>query len=214
VPRVTAPELLDSLPADSPEAVRSRADLVRVNRVMGNLAWFERVLPPLVRPGETCLELGAGDGALALRLHAAGLPVDALDLAPQPAGWPPSARWHRADLRDFAGWAGRPVVLANLFLHHLDDRELAALGPSLDRHARLLVFNEPLRSPRCLLLWRLASSLGRAGPITRHDGAVSIRAGFRAAELPRALGLDPRRWSWRVRSTFLGAHRLVAARLP
>lgn len=217
MPRVLQAELLDVLPPRSSAALRSRRELARVNRVMGNHAWFARELPPLLRPGDTALELGAGDGALALRLRRAGLAVDALDRQPAPPSWltwPATARWHRADLREFDGWAAYPVVLGNLVLHHLSDGELAALGAALDRHARLLVFNEPLRRPRSRLLWAVGAPLGGAGPVTRHDGRVSIDAGFRDEELPRALRLDPARWSWTVSESFLGASRLIATRRP
>lgn len=181
---------------------------------MRNHAWFARVAPPLVRPGETLLEIGAGDGSLALRLREAGVRADALDRQPAPAGWPADARWHEADLRDFAGWRDYAVVAANLVLHHLTDAELAALGSTLDTRARVLVFNEPLRRWRVGLLWRVAAPLAGAGPVTRHDGRLSIRAGFRAEELPRSLGLSPARWNWRVRETPLGAVRLIAVRRP
>lgn len=214
VHRVVQAELLDHLPPASPEARRSRGDLVRVNALMRNHAWFARVLPPLLGPGEPVLELGAGDGALALRLRSAGLRADALDRQPAPDGWPAHARWHRQDLRAFAGWPDYPAVAANLVLHHFSDAELAALGAALDAHARVLVLNEPLRRLRVSLLWRFAAPLGGAGPVTRHDGRVSIRAGFRAGELPRALGLSPARWTWRARETVFGACRLVAVRRP
>lgn len=216
MPRVLQAELLDVLPPESSAARRSRRELVRVNRVMGNHAWFARTVPPLALPGETALELGAGDGALALRLRAAGLPADALDRFPAPPAWPAgdSARWHRADLRAFDAWRDYPIVLGNLVLHHLADSELAELGAVLDHHARLLVFSEPLRRPRSRLLWAFGAPLGGAGPVTRHDGRVSIGAGFRDDELPHALGLDPARWTWRVSETFLGASRLVASRRP
>lgn len=216
--RLLQAELLDSLPPDSPAALRSRRELARVNRIMGNLAWFARTVPPLARPGETALELGAGDGALALRLRAHGLATDGLDRFPAPPAWAAAeragARWHVADLRDFAGWADYPIVLGNLILHHLPDDGLAELGAALGRHARVLVFNEPLRHPRARLLWRIGAPLGGAGPVTRHDGRVSIEAGFRAAELSRALGLAADRWECRVDETFFGGCRLVAIRLP
>lgn len=212
--RVLQPEWLDSLTPDSPEAIRSRRDLVRLNRIMGNHAWFARTAPSLARPGERALELGSGDGALAGVLRSAGLATDALDRFAAPATWPAEARWHAADLRAFDAWGDYPVVVGNLILHHLSDPELAALGARLDRHARVLVFNEPLRDLRARLLWAVGAPLGGAGPVTRHDGRVSIAAGFRADELPRALGLDPARWSWLVSITFLGACRVVAFRRP
>jgi hypothetical protein len=48
--------------------------------------------------------------------------------------------------------------------------------------------------------------------VTRHDGRVSIAAGFRGDELAERLGLSARRWHWRSRGTLRGAHALVAWR--
>jgi hypothetical protein len=212
VQRLLRPELLDALPPDSPEALRSRRDLVRLNRLMGNHAWFLRRVPALARDGERALEIGAGDGALALALGEAGVPTDALDRFPAPAAWPSATRWHQADLRAYAGRGGHALVVGNLILHHLDAGELQPLGARLDRHARVLVFNEPRRSFRSLALWAIGAPLGGAGRVTRHDGRVSIRAGFRGEELPRALGLSRERWAWWIETTCLGAYRLVATR--
>jgi hypothetical protein len=210
--RVLTPELLDSLPPTSPEAVQSRSDLVRVNRIMENPAWFARNAPLLARRGERALELGAGDGALALSLRTAGLPTDALDRFPAPANWSAAALWHVTDLLAFEKWAAYPIVVGNLILHHLDAPALAALGAKLDRSARVLVFNEPLRHRRARLLWAIAAPLFGASRVTRHDGRVSIEAGFRADELPVALGLSADRWDYRISTTFLGAYRMIAIR--
>lgn len=207
MPRRLTPELLDSLPPESPEARHSRRDLVRVNRAMRNPEWFTRTLSNTRRPGEAVLEIGAGDGALARQLSA-----DALDLAPAPPDWPSDSRWHRADLRTFEGWNLYPVVIGNLILHHFNDDELARLGPLLSRHARVLIFNEPRRARRFLWLWRVAAPLYGANHVTRHDGHVSIEAGFSDDELPALLRLDPALWHCRIETTGLGAYRLVALR--
>ncbi len=212
--RILTPELLDSLPPASPEAARSRRDLVRLNRIMRNHRWFARTAPPLARTGERALELGAGDGTLTLSLRAAGLTTDALDRFPAPASWPATARWYATDLLEFVNWAEYPIVIGNLILHHLDASALSTLGAQLDQTARVLVFNEPLRHPRARLLWALGAHLGGASPVTRHDGRVSIQAGFRADELARALGLSSARWGCRVSTTFLGAYRFLAIRRP
>ena len=72
--RVVEPELLDDLPPADPRAVGSRADLRRLNLLMGHAGILSRALrQPLA---ETSLrsrplrlvELGAGDGTLLLRL--------------------------------------------------------------------------------------------------------------------------------------------------
>jgi hypothetical protein len=51
-----------------------------------------------------------------------------------------------------------------------------------------------------------------ANHVTLHDAHVSIAAGFRGTELPRALGLDNKIWTWRHTTTIRGAYRLIAQR--
>lgn len=42
--RVVEPEILETLADDHPDAVQSRADLLKVNWIMGNHAWMLRTL--------------------------------------------------------------------------------------------------------------------------------------------------------------------------
>jgi hypothetical protein len=104
------------------------------------------------------------------------------------------------------------MVIGNLFFHHFDTAQLGVIGEQLGRSARVIVASEPLRTNRTRRLFALVSVLIRAHPVTRHDGRVSIAAGFRHDELPRLLRLDPAVWSWQVRETWRGASRLVAER--
>lgn len=206
------PELLDSLPPEHPDALKSRRDLRVINRVMGNARWFRSALAPRVRPGERVLELGSGTGELARHLRPVAPLIDSIDRIPAPPGWPVSARWHQSDIQAFAGWGDYPVVIGNLILHHFTDDDLASLGASLRPHARLLVFSEPTRKRFNQRFWDFITPLVGTHPVTQHDGSVSIAAGFRADELPRTLGLDPTLWKWRVTSSWLGAYRLIAER--
>jgi hypothetical protein len=208
--RVLEPELLDSLAPDDPAAVRSRRDLLLTNRLMGNHRWLERRLPRLVRPGEQVLELGAGTGELGLRLGARGLAVDGIDRWPRPARWPLARRWQQADLRHFAGYGDYPVIVGNLIFHQFGEAELAELGARL--RARLVVACEPVRRRLSQWLYRTLAPLFGADPVSLHDAQASIAAGFRANELPAALGLTPGRWDCRISTTCLGAYRMVAVR--
>lgn len=212
--RRLVPELLDSLPADHPDALHSRRDLRVINRVMGNAPWFRSILAARLRPGESVLELGSGTGELAAFLRPITPRYDGIDRVPRPSAWPASARWHQADIAAFAGWHDYPVVIGNLILHHFDDSALRPLGDAISPHARLLVFSEPTRKRFNQWIWNVAAPLGGANHVTRHDGWVSIAAGFRGDDLPLALGLDPSRWNCEITNSWLGAYRLVAERRP
>jgi hypothetical protein len=210
--RTLKPELLDSLPPDHPDAQRSRRDLVLINRIMGNHRWIARTLPALVRPGERVLELGAGTGELGQRLAHSGVISDGLDLVPRPDTAAPSARWHQSDLLTFPGYLRYPTIVGNLILHHFSDDQLRQLGARLRESARLVIACEPWRDRRCQLLFKVLAPLFGANHVTRHDAIVSIAAGFRAGELPAALGLDDGNWDYRCHTTALGAYRMVAIR--
>jgi len=67
--RRVEPETLDHLREDDPRAIRSRRDLRRINRIMGNTGIVDSLLNrSLTHPPSRIAELGAGDGSLLLRL--------------------------------------------------------------------------------------------------------------------------------------------------
>jgi hypothetical protein len=215
LPRTVTPELLDSLPHDDPAAVAGRQDLRRLNALMGNFRWMAKVLQARLPSDGQIVELGAGDGELA-RMLSVMFPslhgrYTALDLAPEPAKWPDGFTWLQTNLWSHDGEMcvrRAHLVIANLFLHHLDDAGLMRLGACFE-NASLLIFNEPCR--RRIHFWqgRLISPF--LDPVTRHDMFVSILAGFRGDELACRLGLGVE-WQRRARTSVLGAYRLVAWR--
>jgi SAM-dependent methyltransferase len=211
--RTLQPEILDSLAPDDPDALHNRRDLRIINAIMGNPRWIERSVLRQLQPDDRVLELGSGTGELGRRLMAAGIPVDGLDLWPRPANWPPERAWHQADLRTFAGYQDYDVIVANLILHQFTAAELADLGRRLlQGRARLILACEPRRNRLSQLLCAVFAPLLGVNYVTRHDARVSIAAGFRAAELPAALGLAGPDWAVRCHPTFIGAYRLSALR--
>ena len=194
--RIVEPEILDGLPADDPAARRSRRDLARINRIMGNAGILAARLKRLRVPPREVLEIGAGDGATSLALarklhrHWPGARVTLLDR--QPA----VPRECLAGFRDL-GWQAEPItgdvfeflseyrsfdlIVANLFLHHFDE----GLGELLTRiavSAPNFVATEPRRSAIAGVGSRLLGLL-MASRLTRHDAAVSVRAGFQSTEI-------------------------------
>lgn len=204
--RVVEPEILDDLDPDDPAAVESRADLRRINFLMGNERWIlRRVAEHREAAGKGIVELGAGEGRLLRRLSAFG-PATGVDRVPRPSGIPPEIGW-RQECALSTGQAGG-VLVANLFLHHFEDEALRKLG-GMARRFDLLVAVEPFRSPGALRLGRMMNAF--VGPVTRHDMAVSIRAGFRPGELARAMGLED--WRFSERSSWRGGLLVLAWRV-
>lgn len=211
--RVVEEEWLDRLPPDDPAAVRSRADLRRINFVMGNGRWVTRAMrgfPQAVRKG--VVELGAGDGELSLKMvrEFPEARVTAYDLAPPPDREPFRSGgridWRVGDVFDQPAPTGG-VLVANLFLHHFEGADLRRLGDWCGGF-EVLVFNEPNRA--WLPLWLGMLAWPFIHPVTRHDMPVSIRAGFREGEIPALMGLADGRWKIRESSGLAGARRVVA----
>ena len=210
--RVVIPEILDSLDPGDPAAKRSRRDLRRLDGLLGCSRW-------VLRAARTCpesrrveiAELGAGEGALCRRLFQA-FPesrITGYDLAPAPDGLPCGIRWCAGDFLelDLVGAGGLSV--GSLILHHFSATRLRQAG-SLLRECRAVVFCEPFRSRLFLRLSRLLFPF--VGPVTRHDMAVSIRAGFRRGELADGLRLDPAEWAFREQVSPAGILRFCAWR--
>lgn len=199
--RQLEPEILDELAAEDPRAVRSRKDLQRVNWFMGNVGYIARALVANCDASpKRILELGAGDGTLLLKVSEQLAekwkgPIDAYLLDRQDIvseqtkrrfgeiGW--TAHHLNADLLDWIDSAEPrhwDAVLCNLFAHHFSEDVLRRLFRGLARTTDLFIACEPWRNR---FAPKAAPFLGLLGcsAVTRHDARVSIKAGFRDAEL-------------------------------
>lgn len=207
--RTISPEILDQLSPDDPAARHCRRDLRWINFFMGNNRWLKRRLQELPA-GATIVELGSGEGTMAriMATHGQSAHWIGCDLAPQPASWPTSCEWRQGDLFNTLPEVAGSVAIGNLILHHFTDLQLQSLGGLLAKYDRLL-FSEPLRRPRVMLLSRLIELI-RIHEVTRHDMRVSIEAGFIGTELPSLLGLHPETWHVNITQTWMGAYRLEA----
>ncbi len=212
--RTVAPEWLDSLPANSPEALRSRRDLRIIHRFMRTQSWLTRELTALTPQARMSIaELGAGDGHLlpAVRSKLTDLQVCGYDLISQPLKWPADWNWQSGDFTRLNGFS-ELAVIALMILHHFENDKLLELGQKLQAGGtRYLLALEPARYQKHIVMLRAGGLLGFC-KTTLHDGAVSIRAGFRGDELPHRLGLDRAQWSWHCHTTITGAYRMLAWR--
>lgn len=210
--RVVIPELLDHLPAEDPEAVRSRLDLRRINLLMGNERWICRTIGRFAAAvANGIIEIGAGDGQLSSKL-ARQFPqatLAAYDIAPRPVNLESRVIWRQGDIFEIPVPERCGVLVANLFLHHFEKDALAMFGRWCE-NCDVLIFNEPDRARLPHLLGSIIHPV--INRVTRHDMHVSIRAGFTKGEITRLLGLNSSRWKIRETSTWRGARRVVACR--
>lgn len=212
--RVILPELLDLLPQDDPDAMRARDEMLQINALMGNHRWIERMVRRHRERGWRITELGAGDGALSMRLLASGsctaASLHAFDVAPRPRHWPKAAHWTCGDVLK-QRLPETEIVVANLFLHQFTAEELRLMGSQLSSVARLIVASEPARRWIHTFTGRLFCELAELNHVQRHDMQASIRAGFRGDELREALALDSS-WQTCVSNHPCGAYRFMAWR--
>ena len=119
------------------------------------------------------------------------------------------ARVVARDALAFLGQEKVDVVVANLFLHHLNDSDLSRLFALAAQRARMLVACEPRRSALavagCRLMWLIGCN-----DVTRHDGVVSVNAGFREGELSEAWPRESGAWELHETSAGAFSHLFVA----
>jgi len=226
--RSVEPETLDHLPEDDPHAIRSRRDLRRINRIMGNVSILDSLLrDTLPRPPSRIAELGAGDGSLLLRLAAgrarawrnvAVTFVDRQDLvSPETRAAFAAFGWtvHAAAM-DVFDWLERQesarydAVVANLFVHHFEPPALRRLFRGIAKVTDCFVACEPRRTRVALLGSSLVGVVG-ANAVTRRDAVLSVRAGFRDHELS-ALWPEGGGWQLDERSAGIFSHAFAARR--
>ena len=225
--RLVQPEILDTLPPGDPRAIGSRRDLHRINWWMRNHAIMAGALQShLPRAPKKITELGAGDGKFLLRVAKKtaprwlGVQATLLDLQKNVSaetlaalvklGWRPETV-----VADVFNWpsanAGDEVVIANLFLHHFEDARLAELLGNISQRTKLFVAVEPYRFALPELVGRMLWFMG-CNEVTRHDAAVSVRAGFEGREIS-ALWPDHKNWKLTERRVGLFSHVFIAQRL-
>lgn len=238
--RTVEPELLDSLDADDPSAMRSRQDLKRVHRAMGTRSILLRALADFRmqrREGPLrILELGAGDGTLMLSvaraLEPSWAPVELTLLDRQALLEPPTiAAYARvgwvatsqvSDVHDWAAtmiqtsYSAQPaarwdLIVAALFLHHFDGEPLTTLLSAIALGSERFVACEPRRSRVALWASQLIGTLG-VNAVTRADAVASVRAGFVGSEITDLWPAPTTAWEAREHAAGRFSQCFVAAR--
>ena len=205
--------MMDDPDVDRADLDRSLPFIRMVNRRLGGASAAVRHLARWSSQwpaGETILVIdivtGSADIPLAItrwargagrRVHVTGIDLHptTLQLAREHVGEVPNIELVQADalqLMDRFEAGAFDYAHAGMFLHHLDDIEVMTVLRIMDRLAgRGLIWNDLVRGPVELLFVRLLT-LGRPA-IVRHDGIVSVAAGFtrrEALDLARRVGME------------------------
>lgn len=210
--RSREPELLDAEPPEA-EVRKSLADLRLVNRWLAGRRQLQRAVRPHLPQAGRLLDVGCGSGDVAAYLCAGpapaplavGLDIKALHLRDAP----PSLRAVVGDVRRLPFRdSSFDVVTASHFLHHFDAPELGGLLGELARVARRAIVASDLRRALVPLAFaRAVFPLLFQSRLSVHDGMISIRRGFREAEL-RAAFVEAGLPQVRIRRAF--PYRLLA----
>jgi len=225
--RILQPELLDLLPPENPEAARSRADLRRVNWWMGHRSILLQALQasPLTNV-HRIVEIGAGDGTLALQLatslgkRRANVELTLVDQQRlvtaetlkefRRLGW--DVRIVQSDVFDWLANKSESadIIFANLFLHHFDEIGLRQILRDVAARCSQFIALEPRRHPfarlGCEMLWAIGCNR-----VTRHDARLSVQAGFCGSELSQLWPNDSK-WLLCERAAGVFSHLFVANR--
>lgn len=209
--RKVEPEILDSLSAEDPRAIKSRKDLKRINLLMGNYRWIHRTL--MAESAKSIIELGSGDGTLLSYLKEksiSALSLTGIDLAPRPPALPAEIEWEQGDLFHILPRKEADTLVVNLLLHHFSEEALAEIGTHLHSF-KTLIFNEPYRSKLPILEGYLLFPF--ISEVTKHDMIVSIKAGFRKGELSKIMQLEAAGFSVEEQVTATGSLRIIARKV-
>lgn len=198
-----ARELMDG-PLPEVDLTASLADLDRLNRWFGGyaltLARIRRAAATVPRSrAMIVVDVGGGRGDFALRLvrwaRRAGTRVRVIVVDRDAAGVARAQRPAYPEIVAVVGDAAAlplregaaDVVTFSLTLHHLEPDEAAAALAEMAAVARQgVIVNDLRRGYLSLALVWLATHLLRMHPVSRHDGPLSVRRSYSAAEV-RAL---------------------------
>ncbi|MGQ0814003.1 MAG: methyltransferase domain-containing protein [Gemmatimonadota bacterium] len=208
-----APELLDQERHDTRELAQSLGHVAAVNRWLGGVSALLAHVMPLLDAERTTriLDIGTGSADLPRRVvdwaraHGRRIEIVAADLHPQIRALAAAQSTDYPEISVEAADAlalpyppaSFDIVTISLTLHHFDGGQQVRVLREAARVTRAAVIvNELLRTRLNYLGARLlALTLWRGNRLTRHDGPLSVRRAFTAAELSglgAAAGLNGR----------------------
>jgi len=215
--RADLPELMDDRSIDGPELVETLAQLRLINRLLGAAwptlwgvayLWKQAGSPKHL----SILDMGAGSGDVNRRLlrwaarRNLHLRLILVDIHPDTCAVAQAYYQNEPRVRVIQGNVFEPavrhvdIVTASLFLHHFPTLIVPLVLQRMVQTARMGVIINDLH--RHWLAWafiRAATHIFSGNRLIRHDAPLSVRRGFRRAELDQLKkmpGLSQLNYSW------------------
>lgn len=188
--RIIQEELLDEHDAPRADMERSLRDLRRINRFLGGVTTYRRVLkrmlPDLGRKKTVVLELGAGTADLLDALPASVFGI-ATDIKIEHLLYLRKGSRARRVVCDAMHLPLRPqsvdaITSAHFFHHFTEEENRAILTGALPAVRRGIAINDTRRHFAPLTFVRLLSALRLVGRITRFDAPASVLRGYTTVE--------------------------------
>ena len=188
--RIIQEELLDEHDAPAPDMERSLRDLRRINRFLGGVATYRRVLrrllPGLGKERLVVLELGAGTADLLDALPTSVLAI-ATDIKIEHLLYLRQGSRARRVVCDAMHLPLRPrsvdaITSAHFFHHFTEEENRSILSGAIPAVRRGIAINDTRRHLAPLAFVRLLSALRLVGRITRFDAPASVLRGYTTAE--------------------------------
>jgi 2-polyprenyl-3-methyl-5-hydroxy-6-metoxy-1,4-benzoquinol methylase len=224
--RAAGTEIMDDFSYTGDDLQKALREIAWVNRWLGGRKSVRRSVEETLRRNVVdssgplrIVDLGCGSGdylrTLAdwgrkkgLDLHITGVDANPaiIGFAREQAAGYQNIRYLCADiLADSFDLSGYDLVLCGLFLHHLEESEQAAIFQKCrTAGVRAVVVTDLHRHWLAYYLFRLICTVLNFSPMSKHDGALSIRKGFQRNDLVRLMqrcGIDryDLRWKWAFR---------------
>jgi SAM-dependent methyltransferase len=192
-------EWMDAPDADPVLLHKSLAYIRRINLLLGYTRATLHHLEAFStswRPGETIriIDLATGSADIPrailrwakgrkLDIHVVGVDLHAKTAAEAAQSRDPRLRIVRADVLDLPFADGSfDYALTNMFLHHLDDRQIVTVLKNMARVARRGIIAADLLRNRRAYAWIVLFTL-LANPMVRHDARISVAQALSKTEV-------------------------------
>lgn len=212
--RIFKNELMDDPFVPEEEVHRALSELDIINTYLGGLSTTGKGLRKLVgkihSEPVTILDIGAGGSRQFGYLDGIAAKVTSLDISQNICRYRrernPSETILCGDARTFDfEESSFDIVHVSLFLHHFMEEDIRALLGKFLRIAKSgVIINDLQRSGFALAGISLLTKLFSQSDLVRHDGPLSVRRGFKKAELTQLCQTLPTsswsiEWSWAFR---------------